>query len=83
MLELQVFPAKIHSEMLEFLADCVGVPQTWKVLRQQLMPLFYHVILPALWLNAHDQVSLISVTPVTVYLSFSPPSGSIHTTRYP
>ena len=51
----RVLPAKFHTEMLEFIADCVAAPQTWKVLRSQLVPLFYHVLLPALWLNAHDQ----------------------------
>jgi hypothetical protein len=48
-------PAKIHSELMEFVADCVGIPQTWAALRKQLQPLFYHVLLPALWHNAHDQ----------------------------
>ena len=24
-------PGKIHAEMLEFVADCVGISQTWKV----------------------------------------------------
>jgi len=32
-------PAKTHAEMLEFVADSVAVPQTWKVLKEQLMPL--------------------------------------------
>ena len=37
----RVLPAKFHTEMLEFIADCVAAPQTWKVLRSQLVPLFY------------------------------------------
>ena len=35
----QVIPAKIHAEMLEFVTDCVAVPQTWRVLREQVLSL--------------------------------------------
>ena len=44
--EGKIVPAKTHAEMLELVTDCVGIAQTWKVLKKQLMPLFYHVILP-------------------------------------
>ena len=35
----QVIPAKIHADMLEFVTDCVAVPQTWRVLREQVLSL--------------------------------------------
>jgi len=47
-------PPKVHSELLEFVSDAVCVRQCWAVLKPELMPLFYHVILPGLWFDSHD-----------------------------
>jgi len=48
-------PNKVHSELLEFVSDSVSVRKCWEVLKPELKPLFYHVILPGLWFDAHDQ----------------------------
>jgi hypothetical protein len=44
----------VQSECLQFIDEGVGYKKLWEVLQQNMMPLFYHVILPAMWFNQHD-----------------------------
>ena len=47
-------PPKVHAGFLEFISHGVGNTQVWDIIKTNLMPMFYHVILPAIWFGQHD-----------------------------
>jgi len=48
-------PKKVHSDCFGLLSECQKVRKCWNVLKPNLKPLFYHVVVPAMWHGAHDE----------------------------
>jgi hypothetical protein len=44
----------VHAGFLEFLNDGISNSKVWETVKTNLTPVFYHVILPAIWFGQHN-----------------------------